>query len=102
MLIKNSIKIQDCYKFKETKLNLTFDRQSYSREYYSLHKQQCINYNKLHKDKIKKMKAIWFQKNKERLRIKWGYKTRYKTKNKSISIYPATSVSIKKCLVIFD
>ena len=101
MLIKNSIKIHDCYKNKELGL-ATFDRQSYSREYYSLHKQQCLNYNKLHKDKIKKMKAIWFQKNKERLRIKWGYKTRYKTKNKSISIYPPTSVSIKPIVIDFN
>ena len=102
MLIKNSIKIYDCYKYKEPKLNVTFDRQSYTNEYYSLHKQQYLNYNKLHKERLKKLKAIWFQKNKERLRIKWGYKTRYKTKNKSISIYPPTTYEVKKCLINFD
>ena len=102
MLIKNSIKIHDCYKYKEPKLNLTFDRQSYTKEYYSLHKQQYLNYNKLHKERLKKLKAIWFQKNKERLRKKWGYKTRYKTKNKSISIYPPTSISIKPIVIDFN
>jgi len=102
MLIKNSIEIQDCYKYKESKLNLTFDRQSYSREYYLLHKNQYQNYNKLHKDKLKLQKAIWFQKNKERLRIKWGYKKRYKTKNKSISIYPQTTYKVKSGVINFD
>ena len=102
MHIKNSIKIQDCYKYKEQKLNLTFDRQSYSREYYLLHRKQYLNYNKLHKDRLKKLKAIWFQKNKERLRKKWGYKTRYKTKNKSISIYPPTTYEVKPIVIDFN
>ena len=101
MPIENSIKIYDCYKNKDIGY-LTFDRKNYAKDYYLSNRSKYLNYNKLHKDRLKKLKAIWFQKNKERLRIKWGYKTRYKTKNKAISIYPPTSVSIKKCLVNFD
>ena len=99
MILQNSVKIHDCYKYKVTPL-LTFDRKSYGKEYYLSNRNKYLNYNKINKDKIKKQKAIWFQKNKERLRIKWGYKRRNKTKNKNI--YPTTTYEVKKCLINFD
>ena len=78
MIIKNSIKIYDCYKNKQLGF-LTFDKKSYAKDYYLTNRSKYLNYNKINKDRLKKMKAIWFQKNKERLRIKWGYKRRNKT-----------------------
>ena len=33
MILQNSVKIHDCYKYKVTPL-LTFDRKSYGKEYY--------------------------------------------------------------------
>ena len=101
MIIQNSNKINNCYKYKELGY-LTFDRKNYAKDYYLSNRSKYLNYNKINKDKIKKIKAIWFQKNKERLRIKWGYKRRNKTKNKSISIYPPTSVSIKPIVIDFS
>ena len=101
MIIQNSNKINNCYKHTETNYP-TYDKKSYAKDYYLANKSKYLNYNRLHKDRLKKLKAIWFQKNKERLRIKWGYKTRYETKNKAISIYPPATYEVKKCLINFD
>ena len=96
MIITNSIIIHNCYKIKESNY-LTFDRKNYAKDYYLANRSRYQNYNKINKDRHKKQKAIWFQKNKERLRIKWGYKRRNKTKNKNI--YPPTSVSFKPIVI---
>ena len=99
MLIQNSIKIYDCYKNKDIGY-LTFDRKNYAKDYYLSNRSRYLNYNQLHKDRLKRLKAIWFQKNKERLRIKWGYKRRNKTKNKNI--YPPTSYEVKPIVIDFS
>ena len=99
MLIQNSIKIYDCYKNKDIGY-LTYDRKNYSKDYYLSNRSKYLNYNKLNKDRLKKLKAIWFQKNKERLRIKWGYKRRNETKNKNI--YPPTTYEIKPIVIDFS
>ena len=96
MIITNSIIIHNCYKNKESNY-LTFDKKNYAKDYYLANRSRYLNYNKINKWRIKKIKAIWFQKNKERLRIKWGYTARYKTKKKNI--YPPFSVSIKPIVI---
>jgi len=98
MIIQNSIKIHDCYKNKKSNY-LTIDKKSYAKEYYLANRSKYLNYNKINKERLKKIKAIWFQKNKERLRKKWGYTARYKTKKKSISIYPPYTYEVKPIVI---
>ena len=101
MIIENSKKIYDCYKNKQLG-NLTSDRKMYSRDYYLANRSKYLNYNKIHRERLKKLKAIWFQKNKERLRIKWGYTRRNKIKNSSINIYPPTIYEVKPIVIHFS
>jgi len=101
MIIQNSNKINNCYKNTESNY-LTFDKKGYAKDYYLANRSRYLNYNRIHKERLKKLKAIWFQKNKERLRKKWGYKARYETKKKSIDIYPPATYEVKPIVIDFS
>ena len=103
MIIQNSIQIHNCYKYGY-KYYYSLDKRAYRREYYLRNKKRILRkqkeWNDAHKERQKRLKAIWFQKNKERLRIKWGYITRYETKNKPIDT--PTKYEIRSGVINFD
>jgi len=93
-----------CYQTEDNKYiggaKTTADR----RLYYLEHREKYIQYQRKYRDKynktIKQRQRIWYIKNKERLRIKYGYKKRYKTKDIKLSM--STTIIKKPILLSFD
>lgn len=93
--------IYKCYKRYETRYpSLTA---GYRKEYYREHREKLLNqqkkYNNDNKQRIKYIKSLWFQKNKERLRLKNGYKRRNKTKVKTECL---TDIRDEEIILSFD
>ena len=70
------------------------------RLYYLEHKEKFVEYQRRYRTKhnktIKQRQKRWYQQNKEKLRIKYGYKTRYKPKK----LYLSNQISIIKKPII--
>lgn len=100
----SSISPLKCYQTEDTYFiggsKTTADR----RLYYLEHRERYIEYQRKYRIKydkiIKQRQKKWYIKNKERLRIKYGYKTRYKTKDIKLSM--ATTIIKKPIILSFD
>ena len=83
-MIKNSTKINTCY--KQTEPIYPSLTSGYNHEYYLTHKEilnkKSKQYYQDHKKRIQYIKSLWFQKSKNRLRKKHGFIRTYNTKPK--------------------
>ena len=74
------------------------------RLYYLEHRDKFIEYQRRyrikHNKSVKQRQRRWYIKNKEKLRIKYGYKKRYKTKDIKLSM--STTIIKKPIILSFD
>ena len=81
-------KINICYIQNDTKFIGSATTTADRKQYYIQNRQKKIEYSRqyrrTHKQTNKAKQRDWYYRNKERLRIKYGYLTRYKTKTNYI------------------
>lgn len=79
-----------CYIHEDTKFISCATTTADRKLYYLDNRQKKIEYQREYRRTHKQTNSVrqrdWYCRNKERLRIKYGYKTRYKPKTKSFSI----------------
>jgi hypothetical protein len=82
--------INICYIHCDTKFISCATTTADRKLYYLDNRQKKIEYQreyrKTHKQTTRRRQRDWYNRNKERLRIKYGYKTRYKPKSIPFSI----------------
>lgn len=100
----SSISPLDCYQMEDNHFIGGSKTNADRRLYYLEHRERFIEYQRRYRTKynktIKERQRRWYIKNKEKLRIKYGYKTRYKTKDIKLSM--STTIIKKPIILSFD